>query len=240
MYSLKRNIPNIITLTNLLCGLCAIIFVFHGDIILSGIFIFFGALFDFTDGLAARALNVNSELGKMLDSMADLVTFGVAPGLIIFNLIYTSQPDVFFISNVKDPALVNAFISFLIPIFSAIRLAKYNVDTTNKDQFTGLPTPACAIFVAALPIINEYQEIELFNEYIFLSILSIILPILLVSNISFFNLKFRFSENKFSRINIFRISLIISTFILFFLFKFVAIPFIILLYIILSLLNNIL
>lgn len=240
MYSLKRNIPNIITLTNLLCGLCAIIFVFHGDIILSGIFIFFGALFDFFDGLAARALNVNSELGKMLDSMADMVSFGVAPGLIIFHLIYTSQPDVFFISNVKDPALVNAFISFLIPIFSAIRLAKYNVTATNKDQFTGLPTPACAIFVAALPIINEYQEIELFNEYIFLSILSIILPILLISNISFFNLKFRFSENKFSRINIYRILLIISAFILFFLFKFAAIPFIILLYIILSLLNNIL
>jgi len=240
MYNLKRNIPNIITLTNLLCGLCALIFVFNGDIILSGTFIFFGALFDFADGLAARALNVESELGKMLDSMADMVTFGVAPGLIIFHLIYNSQPDIFFISNVKDPALVNAFIALLIPIFSAIRLAKYNINTTNKDQFTGLPTPACAIFIAALPIINEYQEIELFNEYIFLCILSIILPILLVSNISFFNLKFRFSENKFSRINIFRISLIISIFILFFLFKFAAIPFIIILYIILSLINNIL
>jgi len=240
MYSLKRNIPNIITLTNLLCGLFSIIFIFHGDIILSGIFIFFGAIFDFIDGLAARVLNVDSELGKMLDSMADMVTFGVAPGLIIYHLIYNVQPDEFFISNVKEPRLVNAFISFLIPIFSAIRLAKYNVNTTYKDQFTGLPTPACAIFIASLPLINEYQKIELFNEYIFLGTLSIILPILLVSNIPFFNLKFRFSENKLSRLNIFRISLFISTFILFFLFKFAAIPFIVILYIILSLLNNIL
>ena len=88
MNAIKRNIPNIITLTNLFCGLCAIIFAFQGNLPLASFCIFAGAFFDFFDGLAARLLKVNGELGKQLDSMADMVTFGVAPGMILFQLIY--------------------------------------------------------------------------------------------------------------------------------------------------------
>ena len=88
MNAIKRNIPNIITLTNLFCGLCAILFAFEGNLTVSSVFIFCGALFDFFDGLIARVLKVSGELGKQLDSFADSVTFGVAPGMILFQLFY--------------------------------------------------------------------------------------------------------------------------------------------------------
>ena len=117
MNAIKRNIPNIITLANLFCGLCAIIFAFQGNLQLACFCIFVGAFFDFFDGLAARLLKINGKLGKQLDSMADMVTFGVAPGMILFQLIYYSQTVSFFQSDIKDPNLFPAILLFYYLFF---------------------------------------------------------------------------------------------------------------------------
>ena len=239
MNVIKRNIPNIITLTNLFCGLCAIIFAFQGNLKLASFFIFTGAFLDFFDGLAARLLKATGKLGKQLDSMADMVTFGVAPGMILFQLIYYSQTISFFQSDIKDPNLFPAILAFLLPIFSAIRLAKFNIDTRQTTSFIGLPTPALAILVAAIPLINT-DLFPLFVDLRFLIPFSIILPLLLVAKIPLFSLKFSKEESMVSNLNIFRITLILASVILLFVFQFAAIPFIVILYLILSLLNNIL
>jgi len=239
MNAIKRNIPNIITLANLTCGLIAIITAGQGNIEIASLYIFAGAFFDFFDGLAARLLKVSGEFGKQLDSMADMVTFGVAPGMILFQLIYISivntfhQPD--FIQTDFNPSLI----AFLIPIFSAIRLAKFNIDTRQTTSFIGLPTPALAIVIAAIPLIN-FDLLPIFIDLRFLIVLSVILPLLLVVNIPLFSLKISQGESINSRLNTFRIILILAAVILLFVFQFAAIPFIVILYLILSLLNNIL
>ena len=240
MNAIKRNIPNIITLANLFCGLCAIIFAFQGNLPLASFCIFAGAFFDFFDGLAARLLKITGELGKQLDSMADMVTFGVAPGMILFQLIYYSQTISFFQSDITDPNLFPAILAFLLPIFSAIRLAKFNVDTRQTTSFIGLPTPALAIFVASLPLIAKYQQLSMLSDFRFLIAITVILPLLLVAKIPLFSLKFSKEESMTSSLNIFRITLILASVILLFAIEFAAIPFIVILYLILSLLNNIL
>ena len=238
MNAIKRNIPNIITLTNLFCGLCAILFVFEGNLAVSSILIFCGALFDFFDGLIARMLKVSGELGKQLDSFADLVTFGVAPGMILFQLFYSRYSNGFFQSNFQDSLFFPALIALLIPIFSAIRLAKFNINSKQKTSFIGLPTPVVGIFIAALPLIEKYQDLPMFTDFRFLILISLILPFLSVVNIPLFSLKFSKEENLNSNLNIFRIILIISAVNLLFFFWFAAIPFIVILYLILSILNN--
>jgi CDP-diacylglycerol--serine O-phosphatidyltransferase len=236
MNAIKRNIPNIITLANLFCGLSAILFAFEGNLVLSATFIFCGAFFDFIDGLFARILEVKGELGKQLDSMADMVTFGVAPGMILFQLIYYVQVEVFFQSNVNDPNLFPAILGFLLPVFSAIRLSKFNIDKCQVTSFIGLPTPVAALFIASLPLITY----PFFSTIQFLTAISIILPILLVIKIPLISLKLSKGEVLHSRLNIFRIILIIGAIILLFFFMFAAIPFIVILYLFLSILNNIL
>ena len=243
MNAIKRNIPNIITLTNLFCGLCAIIFAVQGNLKLASFCIFSGAFFDFFDGLAARLLKVNGELGKQLDSMADMVTFGVAPGMMLFQLIYYSQTRNIFWWDIQDPNLFPAILAFLLPILSAIRLAKFNLDTRQATSFIGLPTPALAILVAAIPLTNAVAFPYLFSLFFdlrFLISLSVILPLLLITKIPLFSLKFSKEESMASSLNIFRITLILSSLVLLFVFQFAAIPFIVILYLILSLLNNIL
>jgi CDP-diacylglycerol--serine O-phosphatidyltransferase len=240
MNAIKRNIPNIITLANLTCGLFAIIFAFQGNLTTASLCIFAGAFFDFFDGLAARLLKVSGELGKQLDSMADMVTFGVAPGFILFHFIFYLSNDIIFRHSMNDSQLFfPASLALLIPIFSAVRLANFNIDTRQTTSFIGLPTPALAIFVAALPHI-DFNQFPMFVDLQFLTLISIILPLLLVVEMPLFSLKFSKEESLSSRLNIFRIILILSAVILFFVFQFAAIPFIVILHLILSLLNNIL
>jgi CDP-diacylglycerol--serine O-phosphatidyltransferase len=235
MNTIKRNIPNIITLTNLFFGLCAIMFTFHENLPLASFCIFSGAFCDFFDGLTARLLKVNSELGKQLDSMADMVTFGVAPGMILFQ-----ELNFYFLqSEIKDPNLFPAILAFLLPVFSAIRLAKFNIDSKQTNSFIGVPTPVIAVLVAAIPLIDT-SLFPLFSDLRFLILLTIILPLLLITKIPLFSLKIKKEESLASRLNIFRITLILASVILLFVFQFSAIPFIVILYLILSLLNNIL
>ena len=240
MNTIKRNLPNIITLANLTCGLFAIIFAFQGNLTTASLCIFAGAFFDFFDGLAARLLKVSGELGKQLDSMADMITFGVAPGFIFFHFMFYLNNDIIFRhSMVNESFFFPASLALLIPIFSAYRLAKFNIDTRQTTSFIGLPTPALALFIAAIPHIN-FDRFPMFVDMQFLLIISIIMPILLVVEMPLFSLKISKGENISSRLNIFRILLILSAVILLFVFQFAAIPFIVILYLILSLLNNIL
>jgi len=229
MNSIKRNIPNLITLGNLFCGLVAIVFSLNNNLYFAGTFIFFGAILDFFDGLSARLLKVSSEIGKHLDSMADMVTFGVAPGMIMFQMIK--------LSNIDENSYI-AYIGFIITISSAIRLAKFNLDTKQTSSFIGLPTPAAAIFIASLPIISKYNITIQFNDSKFLIVTSVILSLLLVAKLPLFSLKIKKREDWKNKENIIRIIFLISCVILLFVFEFAVIPFIVILYIFLSILNN--
>ncbi len=236
MNAIKRNIPNILTLSNLTAGILAILFAVVGHLELAAICVFFGALFDFFDGLVARLLSANSELGKQLDSLADLVSFGVAPGMILFQLIYYSQTNSFFQSDIKDVHLFPAVLAFLLPIFSAIRLAKFNLDIKQSTSFVGLPTPAAAIFVASLPLLSENYFIE-FGSGLLIG-LAFVLPILLVAKLPLFSLKLSKKEQWKTKENIIRIIFLISAVILLIGLGYDSIPIIVILYLILSLLNN--
>ena len=172
MNAIKRNIPNIITLANLTCGLLSIIFAFQGNLKLASLYIFASAFFDFFDGLAARLLKVHGKLGKQLDSMADIVAFGVAPGFILFHFMYELNHDIIFKIATNDNLFFPELLALLIPIFSAYRLANFNIDTKQTTSFIGLPTPTLAIFVAALPLIDN--QFPMFVNLQFLTIISVV------------------------------------------------------------------
>jgi CDP-diacylglycerol--serine O-phosphatidyltransferase len=190
------TIPNIITLLNLLSGCIAIILAFHGDLISASLLIFLAGIFDFFDGLAARLLKSYSELGKQLDSLADVVSFGVAPSLILYGLYvkgYTiSNPDFTFIgSGLLHQSIIIS--SFIIALFSALRLAKFNIDERQSDSFIGVPTPINGFVIASLPFI--IKQFPLLKDIIlapyFLLPLSILLSLLLISEIPLISLKFK-------------------------------------------------
>ncbi len=233
------HIPNAITLLNLLSGCFSIVSAFEGDLVGAAYFIFLASVLDFLDGTFARILNARTEIGKQLDSLADMVSFGLAPGFILFHLINNSL----IITGLQITDNVLPYIAFLIPVFSALRLAKFNIDTKQEFGFIGLPTPANAILIASFPLILFY---ELENSFISLNILqntwilisiSILLSVLLVAKLPLLSLKFKsisFSDNK-SRYTFLLLSIILLV-----ILKFLAIPLIILLYVIISVIENIL
>ncbi len=235
MNAIKRNIPNLITLSNLVVGIFSIIMAFNGKLIYSGLFIFAGSFLDFFDGFTARLLNVNSEIGKQLDSFADMITFGLAPGIIMYNLILLQPFNYPYCFGIY---FETSYIAFLIPIFSSIRLAKFNIDTRQTSSFIGLPTPASAIFIASLPIIINNYNTE-FSIELLLAI-TVTLSLLLVSELPLFSLKIKSKDQIKSTKNIIRLLFLIKSIILLFIFHIAAIPFIVILYIFLSILNNLL
>ncbi len=224
MLRIGRYIPNAITLLNLFSGCVGIVFLFQGYVLAAAWMIWAAAIFDFFDGFAARILKVNSAIGKELDSLADVVSFGVLPSAIIFNLFERMD---------THPYL--SYFGFLVALFSALRLARFNVDTRQSESFIGLPVPANAIMISSFPyIFYEYKFFMLTNPY-GLMVITIVLSLLLVSNIHLFALKFkgygwRGNEVKY-------LYLIISV-ILLLLFQFAAIPIIVILYIIFSVILN--
>jgi len=206
-----------------------------GYLDLAAYLIFIAAVFDFFDGLAARLLNAKSEFGGELDSLADVVSFGVAPGFILFQMINIShgQP-----SNLGGEFNILPFIAFVVPAFAALRLAKFNIDQEQSTSFLGLPTPALAILIASLPLIRidlsegyGFFYMIITNTYFLLTI-AIFGSLLMVSRFPMFALKFNgFGWKKNMTKYIFlSISLVLLLFL-----QIVAIPFIILLYLFLSL-----
>ena len=224
---IKKHLPNAITCANLFSGCIGIVLAFKGELIAAAYAIFLSAIFDFFDGLASRVLKSFSGIGKDLDSLADMVSFGVLPAVIMYQLFLQSHQ----IDNISS--YLN-FIAFLIPVFSALRLAKFNVDTRQAEHFIGLPTPANAILIASFPIAishhNQYYTPYLLNPYV-LSIFTIVMCFLLVTETPMMSLKFKTPDLNG---NIYRYILLLIASILILFFKFAALPVIILIYIILS------
>lgn len=158
MQFIIQQIPNLFTLANLFCGCMAIVYGFSLELEKAGYFIFAGAFFDFIDGFVARLLKVNSEIGKQLDSLADVVSFGVAPGLILFQFLIITQFEYFTpIEKRSFNTMAIASLGFLVTLFSAYRLAKFNTLKDTSSDFIGLPTPAMAFLVASIPVVLENQ-----------------------------------------------------------------------------------
>lgn len=236
---IKKHIPNFITLLNLFSGSVAIVFAFKGNLMLASWFIGFAAIFDFMDGMAARLLNARSEIGVQLDSLADLISFGLAPGVIVYQLMNTTvSPPFLYFNDIN----VFALLAFIIPAFSALRLAKFNIDESQTTSFIGLPTPANALFFASLPLVVFQAEelantwiLYLSNNYWVLAAITILFSLLMVSNIHLFSLKlknFKFRENL-SRYALLFLSLALIIFL-----KYYALPLIVLSYILISLIEN--
>ncbi len=155
---IKKAIPHILTLSNLLCGVLGIIMAFQANLLWSAYLIGIAAIFDFFDGFAARILKVPSELGKQLDSLADAVTFGVLPSIMVFQYISIAFGEYFI--PLADRPVAHALLActgLLIAAFSVLRLAIFNIDTEQTDTFLGVPTPANAILIASVPLILELQ-----------------------------------------------------------------------------------
>jgi len=231
---MKKHIPNIITLFNLLSGVFSIYFGFSGNLKLAGLMIFVAAIFDFFDGFMARLLNARSNIGLQLDSLADMVSFGVAPAFVLFQTI--RLPEVLAGNN---NLIYLSFSAFLIPLFAALRLAKFNIDENQTTSFVGMPTPAVAIFFASLPIVilicladNPGFYFTTVTNPWFLSVSGVVFSLLMVSKIPMFSLKFKSASWPEHQTQY--IFLILSVFLLIIL-KIAAIPLIILLYLILSL-----
>lgn len=236
---IKKQIPNTITLLNLVCGCLAIISTFHKTFELTAFLVVLAAVFDFFDGFAARLLHVHSDMGKQLDSLADMVTFGVVPGFVMYQLIIYDIGNGTAYIGPNEPVWYLAYFALLIPVFSAYRLAKFNIDTRQSDSFIGVPTPANALFICFLPLLmipegNPIASI-LLKPYILIA-LCFIQSYLMIAELPLIALKFKqfgFKGNEW------RYILITMAVILLIIIKVKAIPLIIILYVALSLLQNI-
>jgi len=172
---MRQHLPNLITALNLISGTVALLFAISGDLVIAVWFIALGMLFDFFDGLAARALGVQSPLGVQLDSLADLISFGLAPSLILWQMMqqafYGRMNPLTDIFNARawEVGLETyyPFLALLIIVASAYRLARFNIDTRQSEHFIGLPTPANAMLICSLPLIFEYHYTPVIAELLF-------------------------------------------------------------------------
>lgn len=242
---IKKYIPNLFTLLNLFCGCIAVIFAVYGFLVNAIIFVFLGIFFDFFDGFLARKLNTQSPLGVQLDSLADMVTSGVVPGIVMFQLISLSLADWNTIGHNHDHNLhlhiesLLPFVGLFIPLASAYRLAVFNLDEEQQSYFKGLPTPANTLLILSLALILEYQNNTIINSIIvnpyFLIFLTFLSCYLLNSNIKLFALKFKdwSFKNNATRYIFLAIAIVLLV-----VFQFLAIPIVIAFYLFLSLLNQ--
>lgn len=218
-----RHLPNFLTCCNLLCGCFGIVFVLEGREIPAAYFVWLAGVFDFFDGFAARMLKVSSSIGKELDSLADVVSFGILPALVMYKMISTSS---------DSSAL--PYIGFTIAVFSALRLAIFNVDETQRDSFRGLNTPANTIFITSLPLLYNQVGRWLYEPVVLVAI-TLLFSFLLVSRIEFFAFKFksfRWEDNKL------RFTFLLLAVLLLISLQYLAVPIVILLYIVFSLLDS--
>jgi CDP-diacylglycerol--serine O-phosphatidyltransferase len=241
---MKKHIPNLITLLNLFCGCIAIVFAVHDRFEMVALFVFLGIIFDFFDGLAARLLNVRSDIGLQLDSLADMVTSGVVPGLVMFKLLEMSLSNGWdtgsLVSKGLEISTLWPLLGFIITLASAYRLAKFNIDEDQTDSFIGLPTPANTLLIVSLPLILLFHNNEILNEIIlnkwFLIGLTFVSAFLLNAKLPLFALKFKnwsFKDNAIRYIFLFMSIILLAT------LKYLAVPAIIVLYILLSLVATI-
>ena len=230
--NIKQHVPNIITLMNLAAGCVALIYAFEENFLFAFYFVALGIFFDFFDGFFARLYNVSGPLGVELDSLADMVTSGVVPGVVMFKML---QNTVFgFELHPMIP-----YLGFIITLGSCYRLAKFNVDTRQSDSFIGLPTPANALFILSLPLVLAYTDsllvLEILtNPYVLIAI-ALLSAYLMNAEIPLFSLKIKqFNIRK----NAIQIIFLVSSLLLLILFGFLGVPLLILLYVLLSVITN--
>ena len=226
---MKSYIPHFITLLNIFSGCVAVIFALEGHMKFTALFVFLGIFFDFFDGLLARKLNVESELGVQLDSLADMITSGLVPGLVLFHLLGLAPQHSWEIHNLLP------YFGLLVTLASAFRLAKFNISTNQSDAFIGLPTPANTLLIISFPLIVEYQNSDAINAIIlnpwFLVAITLVSCYLLNAPIKLIALKFKtwnFKDNAA------RYILIVLSVAILAIFQFAGIPLVIIAYILLS------
>jgi len=225
-----KHIPNLFTLLNLLCGCIATVLLLENEIniYLATLIIFTGIVFDFLDGFFARKLNIQSKLGLELDSLADLITSGLVPGIIIFRLF--KIPNDLTFSIISNEWF--AYFAFIITISSAYRLAKFNIQENSKNFFIGLPVPANTILILSLLLIfhssNHQIVIDIITNDFLLIAVVLVSSFLMNSNYKFISLKF--DDYNFNRLNNSRYFIIVISFILFFTMSYISIPVIFLIY----------
>lgn len=222
---LKKHVPNIITLLNLLCGCIALVLIAKGNFLEGFIFVSLGIFFDFFDGFFARLFKVSSPLGLQLDSLADMVTSGVVPGFVMYLM---------FAMITKNEFL--PFAGFIITLGACYRLANFNVDERQTDSFIGLPTPANALFILSLPLIPKSMVIiELFTNPWVLILITLLSAYIMNAEFPLFSLKIKMMNFKDNALQI--IYILLSVLLLVF-FQFLGIPLVIVMYVALSVINN--
>lgn len=234
-------IPNTITLMNALSGCMSIVFAFTGNLTLAGLFILIASVFDFFDGMTARALHAPSAIGKELDSLADDISFGVAPSAIAFMLVSQHlNPNGENVADLPFGIMLLCLLPFIMAGFSALRLAKFNIDERQTDKFIGLPTPANAMLWASMPFILKYNADGWFAQYIItpevMIPLSLAMSILLICELPLFSLKFKtwgFKGNQIRYIFLAICVLLIAT------MQFGAIPAIVIVYVLMSIIGKV-
>lgn len=227
-----RHLPNIITLGNLLCGCMAIIAIFNAKLEYAGVLVIIAAVLDFLDGFLARLLKAYSEIGKQLDSLADMVTFGVVPGLMLYTIFYMGAAT----ADYSETALlIGQHIMLLVTLFSALRLAKFNIDTRQTSYFIGVPTPANTLMVISFAFILGKDEFGLSPIIYHPGLLigfALVSSWLLVAEIPLLSLKFKSYDWKSNKG---QYLLLIISLLSLVIFRYAGMPVIIIFYVILSL-----
>lgn len=232
--NIKKHVPNTITLLNLFCGCIALIFAMHRSFEMAFVFVSLGIFLDFFDGFFARLFKVSSPLGLQLDSLADMVTSGVVPGLVMYQLMLSNATPV-----ASSYLQWFPYLGFIITLGSCYRLANFNIDTRQTDSFIGLPTPANALFILSLPLVLKNTDslflIEILTDQGILLLIAIASAYMLNAEIPLFSLKiksFNFAKNKL------QIVFLLLSVLLLICFQYLGIPLVILMYVLLSVINN--
>lgn len=240
---LTSHIPNAVTLLNLLSGAIAMMLASGGQTGTACYFILLAAVFDFLDGLVARWLGVHSSIGEQLDSLADMVSFGLAPAFLLFQHLRYIQPvhgEMLSLNNLSVATWLGLGVPFLITLCAALRLARFNTDVRQKDSFIGVPTPAAALFFATILLIyyqhQHGQQVQLFNSSWFWGALAVAFSGLMLAPVKMFSLKFKHLRWQNNQIRY--VFVLISLFLLVSL-QAVALPLIIVWYILLSIVYHI-
>ena len=230
MKNIKLIVPNIITSINLLCGVLASVFLLEDHIWMPVYFLLFSAVADLLDGLTAKLLNATSEFGKQFDSLADVISFGLAPSIFMYKML-----NKIFINN----DLI-AYLSLILVVFSALRLARFNIQAAHSSNFIGMPVPASAMFVVSIWILDNAPSDTILspfseNPYVLIGVV-LLLSFLMISNLGMLSLKF---DGGSFRINLWRYVLLFGSLILIILFRTNSLIYVMLYYVLLSMIKNV-
>ena len=233
--NIKKYIPNFLTLLNLFCGCIAIVFISDSRFDLAFYFVCLGIFFDFFDGFFARKFGVSGPLGVQLDSLADMVTSGVAPGFVMYKMLTPNLSNFCGIvdTSVEDKTAIFPYLGFIITLGACYRLANFNIDTRQSDSFIGLPTPANTLFIMSLPLISVSF---IYNPWVLIAI-TLLSAYVMNAEIPLFSLKIKnFSFAKYKL----QIGFLVASVIMIATLQFLAVPLIIISYVLLSVVNNML